>query len=76
MSNQTTRKTSLDNDQSRSVGRSSNGCRTGSNDRVLKIKINKSKVVNKEKPALNGATKEVKNQKIIDQIQRMRMEGR
>ena len=38
-----TRKQSLDNEASQSVGRSSNGGGTGSNDRVLKLKINKSK---------------------------------
>jgi hypothetical protein len=43
MSHQTTRKASLDNEANRSVGRSSNGGRNGSNDRVLKLKINKSK---------------------------------
>ena len=40
MSNESMRKTSLDG--TRSLGRSSNGTRTGSNERVLKLKINKS----------------------------------
>jgi hypothetical protein len=43
MSNQSTRKASVDNDTSKSVDRSSNGGRTGSNERVLKLKINKNK---------------------------------
>lgn len=37
------RKRSVDNEASRSVGRSSNGTRNGSGDRVLKLKINKNK---------------------------------
>ena len=43
MSNQSTRKASVDNETSKSVDRSSNGGRTGSNERVLKLKINKNK---------------------------------
>ena len=76
MSNTSTRKTSLDNEASRSVGRSSNGGRTGSNDRPIKLKItNKSKKTDKNILAANIGP-DGKNQKIIAQIQRMRTEGR
>jgi len=67
MSNSSTRKTSLENEASRSVGRSSNGGRTGSNDRVLKLKINKSKKIDKN--VLGGNVgPDGKNQKIVAQI--------
>lgn len=56
----------MDNEASRSVGRSSNGGRTGSNDRVLKLKINKSKKNDKGIIGVNAG--DGKNQKIIAQI--------
>lgn len=62
MSNQSTRKASID-DANRSFGRSSNGGRTTSGDRVLKLKINSSK------------GQKDKNQKIIANIQRIRQGG-
>ena len=71
MSHQTTRKASLDNEANRSVGRSSNGGRTGSNDRVLKLKINKSKGQRADKSTSGGQN----NQKMIATIQRMRQGG-
>ena len=63
MSHQTTQKASLDNEANRSVGRISN-TRTGSNDRVLKLKINKSKGQRTDKNPTNGQS----NQKIIATI--------
>lgn len=57
------RKNSIGTDGNHSVGRSSNGGRNGSQDRVLKLKINKGKATNKEKPAVD-------NKKVI--IQRIR----
>jgi hypothetical protein len=43
LSNGSRKTGAIDSDATRSVGRSSNGGRTGSNDRVLKLKINKTK---------------------------------
>jgi len=64
-----TRKQSLDNEASQSVGRSSNGGGTGSNERVLKLKINKSKGSKLEKNILGASGQDAsKNQKIIAQI--------
>jgi hypothetical protein len=64
------RKGSLDN-ENRSVGRSSNGGRTGSNDRVLKLKINKKGAL-KQAPAPSGNQQQIpdaqKKNKIIATI--------
>jgi hypothetical protein len=45
-----TRKASIDGDANRSLGRSSNGGRKGSNERgaILKLKINKNKVSSRD----------------------------
>jgi hypothetical protein len=66
----TKRKTSIDNDGNRSLGRSSNGGRNGSNERVLKLKISKSKGTDKN--PFQQPNPDPKNQKIIATIQRMR----
>ena len=57
---------------SQSVGRSSNGGgRTGSQDRVLKLQINKSKLSTKSKQMLQNKDPN----KVIASIQRIRQEG-
>jgi hypothetical protein len=73
------RKGSLDN-ENRSVGRSSNGGRTGSNDRVLKLKINKKGGGAALKQSSQSGNQQAnpdaqKKNKIIATIQRIRQGG-